>query len=330
MPALPETASVPRGLDVLICAHNDAAYLRVLLSSLAAQVEPHERFHVIVVDNGSSDDTKDVVSSESRLPVSYVFEPRLSLNAARNAGYTAARHAYVAHIDADCEVDPHWVARLLDRIAQDAPDLVGGPYAPPPRQSLPAWFDPAFRSMSHGSEPRWLGPGEFLSGGNMTWRRTLVHRLGGFPEDAGLVGRGLRRGDEVVMQIAAWTHEPTLRVRYDPALGIWHAVRPHEMGLRYWVRRSFVTGWTYLDFGFSAGGVTDAVRAVPVVALLTARVLLGIPFRSRRQFPFWQSYVMSRVLPDVIRLGRVARSAYELVRPSGRGPQGDRTVTGGA
>src|SRR5260221_5903502 len=183
-------------LDVLICSHNEAAYIGRTLESLEGQSCAPASFGVIVVDNASEDATGEVVRQHrSRLNLSYVSETQLGLNYARNAGYRYSMADYVAHIDADAIADPNWIAGIHRVISHIEPDLLGGPYFPYYLEPKPAWFQDRYNSNDLGRIARWLAPGEYLSGTNMIWRRRFVDELGGFRNALGLVGRGLARGD---------------------------------------------------------------------------------------------------------------------------------------
>src|SRR5579862_8666532 len=103
-------------LTVVIATKDRAAYVERALVSLEAQVgaPPYE---AIVVDNGSSDDTKGVVEraiARGAMPVRYVFEAEANRGKARNRGIEAAAGAIVAFCDDDVQVPPGWVAAHSD------------------------------------------------------------------------------------------------------------------------------------------------------------------------------------------------------------------------
>ena len=102
-----------RGLTITvgIITRNRAADLRDALRSLEALTRPPEE--VVVVDNGSTDDTRTVVESfADRLPIRYVMVPEPSIPLARNAVLAHARSEVVAFTDDDCAVDPDWLVAV--------------------------------------------------------------------------------------------------------------------------------------------------------------------------------------------------------------------------
>ena len=85
------------------------------IESILALDYPADRIEVILVDNGSTDGTSEVIS---RYPVAHLHEAKRGASAARNAGVAVARGEIIASTDADCEVDAGW-ATEIDRTFQD-------------------------------------------------------------------------------------------------------------------------------------------------------------------------------------------------------------------
>ena len=112
-------------LTVVVCTRNRCRVLDVCLSALLAHARG-DAFDVLVVDNGSTDGTSEVVARwERRAPcvVRQVVEPRTGLSHARNAGLAASTTAVVAFIDDDARVAANWSAALLD-VYRQMPDGV--------------------------------------------------------------------------------------------------------------------------------------------------------------------------------------------------------------
>ena len=99
---------------MIIPCLNEARNIRPCLESLAAQDYPEE-FEIIVVDNGSLDRTRDIVSewagSDPRIRL--ISESKKGTASARNAGVRNAAHDFLAFIDADCEAPPGWLSTLV-------------------------------------------------------------------------------------------------------------------------------------------------------------------------------------------------------------------------
>jgi len=84
-------------ISVVIPTYNNAHVLRTTLAHLSRQDYPQEAYEVVVVDDGSTDETAEVVKAQSsRLPVRYMWQPNAGRSAARNRG--ALRPALGCHI----------------------------------------------------------------------------------------------------------------------------------------------------------------------------------------------------------------------------------------
>lgn len=121
---LPERAE----LDVIIPAYNVEAFLRPCLDSVLSQSTDF-RFRVIVVDDGSTDGTADILSE-------YAAEPRLvslrqenrGLSGARNTGLELSNARFVFFLDSDDMLCPGSLRRMMDAAAQSGADIVEAGY----------------------------------------------------------------------------------------------------------------------------------------------------------------------------------------------------------
>lgn len=105
-----------RPTSVIVCTHNRAALLPRAIGQLRAQDYPVDAFEIIVVDNGSTDHTPQVVGrfvAEPGVPVHYVAESRPGITVARNRGAEVARFPYIAYLDDDCSIEPDWLSQLV-------------------------------------------------------------------------------------------------------------------------------------------------------------------------------------------------------------------------
>jgi glycosyltransferase involved in cell wall biosynthesis len=92
-------------MSIIIPCYNQAPYLGDAIASARSQTYPF--VEVIVVDDGSTDDTAAVVASHA--PVRYLRQPNRGLPAARNAGWQASKGRYVIFLDADDRLLPNAV-----------------------------------------------------------------------------------------------------------------------------------------------------------------------------------------------------------------------------
>ena len=105
-------------ITVVVCTRNRSASLRSALRSLAnLQTGAAFDFEILVVDNGSTDDTPEVVAAAncgSAVAVRLVTEPRAGIVPARNRGVSEAHGRWIAFFDDDQLADAHWLKELFD------------------------------------------------------------------------------------------------------------------------------------------------------------------------------------------------------------------------
>ncbi|MDP8955767.1 MAG: glycosyltransferase [Actinomycetota bacterium] len=132
-------------VSVVVPVRNGAETLGDCLASILATDFPEDRREVLVVDNGSSDGTAEVIR---KFAVRCVIEPRRGLSNARNRGIAAARGEILAFTDADCVVAKSWLRELTTGF--DDPEVfavAGEMIAFPPTTPAERYF--AMRKPSH-------------------------------------------------------------------------------------------------------------------------------------------------------------------------------------
>lgn len=244
-------------VSVIVPARDAAATIGRAVDALLAQ-DLHEPFEIVVVDNGSRDDTAAIAAgrgSRVRLVDSRAAAARgaggdLSAAAARNAGLQVARAPVVAFTDADCFPVRGWLRAGL--AAMESADLVQGPVVPDPGAPRGA-FD---RTLD------FPGPTAWFPTANLFVRRALVDAAGGFVQvgpDADRSGEPL--GEDTLL---AWTVQRAGgRAAFAADAVVHHAVFPRRA--RDYVL--YTRRWRRLP---------EVVRAVPELRRehLVARVFL--------------------------------------------------------
>jgi glycosyltransferase involved in cell wall biosynthesis len=192
MPAEPDARCF---VSVIICTHDRAKLLRRALRSLARQTLAPDQFEVIVVDDGSQDDTAQVCDAlRSELAnLRYVTTgANIGLAAARNVGVAAAGGDYILFTDDDCIAQSDWVERMRARLGKEA--IVAGAVGTPSRPYLKLCHNVAqFYGFMPCHEP---GPKRFIAGANMGFRRSILDELPGFDQS-------LRYGEDIALILQA-------------------------------------------------------------------------------------------------------------------------------
>jgi glycosyltransferase involved in cell wall biosynthesis len=110
---------MPPGVSIVIPACNAGQFIAEAIDSVLAQT--FTDFEVIVVDDGSTDDTREVVARFTDHRLRYVYQDHAGVSAARNAGIRQAQGRYIAFLDADDWWLPHKLAlqvQILDACSE--------------------------------------------------------------------------------------------------------------------------------------------------------------------------------------------------------------------
>lgn len=292
-------------VDVLICSHNDAGRLSALLGSLRAQSVGADAFRIVFVDNGSTDNTREVVERErGGLNLLYVLEPKAGKSHASKTGYRNTTAPFVAHIDSDCIADANWLLNITRIIEAYDPDVIAGEYEPYYETPKPVWFLDRYNSRSLGPVGRWLDDKEYVNGANMVWRKSVVEQAGGFLAGLGIAGAGIVGGEDTNLLVRARRKILGLKVYASPDVRVRHFTRPRMMRVGYFLRRSFL-------LGLRSSRIFECEPVWRSVALFRAirdcLVLLAMPLRmlvrDREEFPHFQNYLVECGGPLVSDLG---------------------------
>lgn len=237
-------------LSIIICTRNRADLLRLCLEALISQEgAAPDAYEIIVVDNGSSDRTRQVVEAAGRRfeRIRYFYEERLGLSIARNAGVGRAAGEIVCFVDDDAVASPTFVREVLSSFDDPEVACVAGKIvASWPDGAAPAWFTPRYENVvaqtSFGETTRWMKRNEFPFGANMSFRREIFRRLGGFDENLGKRGENNIWGEEI--DLCHRMQENGLRFFYNPRSCVSHIVGPGRATKRYFIESIFGKGVT--------------------------------------------------------------------------------------
>ncbi|MEX2175327.1 MAG: glycosyltransferase [Pirellulaceae bacterium] len=183
-------------ISIVVCTRNRAALLRGALASLYdLATEDEFSYEIVVVDNGSTDETGRAIAEaadHARHPVRGVCEPEAGIVAARNRGIREARGRWIAFFDDDQLADWHWLAELYRGAIEKNCRVVGGAVqlALPAdcRRELAAPVRMLLGEAMGGDLPQRYG-GRLTPGcGNLMIQRCVFDQIGTF--ETAIDGRG--------------------------------------------------------------------------------------------------------------------------------------------
>jgi glycosyltransferase involved in cell wall biosynthesis len=231
--------------SIVIATYNRAGDLRGTLDSLAA-LRPDGPWEVIVVDNNSPDDTRQVVERAAQsFPVElrYLFEGQQGRSPALNAGIRAARGSIIVTTDDDVRVPEDWVNRAAEGLERLRCDYVGGRVLPIWGAPRPAWIPnhggkqwAVIALLDYGPQPLEFGARVPL-GVNMAFTRAALDRAGLLDPDT-----GRRAGTLLGQEVREWcirARRSGVRGFYLPEMWLEHIIPADRL------RKSYFRRWFY-------------------------------------------------------------------------------------
>lgn len=244
-------------LSVVIPTRNRSDLLHRALLSLAEQQVPAARFEVLVVDNGSTDGTRDVALGfrDKLAGLRYFFAPDPGLHVGRHVGFKEARGDLLAYLDDDARVTPTWAVTIIDCFRDPAVALVGGNNYPDFEDTPPSWLlrlwgvhNPAFGGQAITSLSvlkladgrREVSP-YLIWGCNFSIRRDVLREAGGFHPD-GVPQQQIRFRGDGETHVSRYVSSAGLVSLFDSGASVYHAVTKERMSMEYFRRRAFNQG----------------------------------------------------------------------------------------
>lgn len=196
-------------VSVVVASYNGAGTLIACLKSLTQLRYPN--YEVILVDDGSDDDTCRIASSFP--DVRYVHQRHQGLSVARNTGIAAARGEIVAFTDADCRADEDWLYYLIGDLLRGRHVAIGGHNFLPPEDSTVA---AAVMASPGGPAHVMLTDriAEHIPGCNMAFYKWALEAIDGFDPVYH------RAGDDV--DICWRLQQRGFQIGFSPGGYVWH------------------------------------------------------------------------------------------------------------
>ncbi|HLJ53587.1 MAG TPA: glycosyltransferase family 2 protein, partial [Chthonomonadaceae bacterium] len=174
-------------ISIVICTRNRAAPLAETLQSIMRHTRTDGRStELLVIDNGSTDGTAEIVGSHHSAPISvrHILEPRAGKCNAYNRGIAEARGEVLVWTDDDVRVPEDWAERVTERIFQGQADAVAGGVHIAPQLERP-WMTMLHRTYL--ADTRGLDPERpmCMVGANMAFSRSVFARVPQFDTELG-------------------------------------------------------------------------------------------------------------------------------------------------
>jgi len=195
-------------ISLIICTRNRCGRLKECLASIT-KLSFEKRWEIVLVDNGSTDDTKSVIQAfakKSPVPVHYVYEVNPGLATARNAGVKKSAGCILVFTDDDCYPQQDFLNRAWDAFANPTVGYLTGRILLHDPTDAPV-------TVNESETPRTFPRHTFLDvgavmGANMAFRRNVIEEIGGFDPLLG-TGAPLESAEDLdaacLASVAGWT-----------------------------------------------------------------------------------------------------------------------------
>jgi cellulose synthase/poly-beta-1,6-N-acetylglucosamine synthase-like glycosyltransferase len=252
----------PLQASVVIPAYNASRTIGECLIALAAQTVPQSAYEVIVVDDGSSDDTAAIAE---RHGAQVLRQANSGPAAARNRGIAAARGEVILFTDADCAPAPDWIEQMLAPLAD--PQITGskGVYRTRQRSLAARFIQIEYEERyDHTAKHTYI---DFIDTYAAAYRRDALLASGGFStrfpfasvEDQELSFRLARAGHKMLFNPRAVVYHQ------HPESWVHYARRKFKIG--YW--KTLVLRW-HPDKAWRDSHTPSSLKVQLVLAALSA------------------------------------------------------------
>jgi glucosyl-dolichyl phosphate glucuronosyltransferase len=241
-------------LSVIIPTRNRSVLLDKTLKSISDQTFSADRFEVIIVDNGSTDETSAIANRYrgTLKNLKYFYEANPGLHVGRHCGLRESQGSILTYADDDIEAFPTWIEGIYESFLQEDVGIVGGKdvplyEAPPPDWLNDLWeinsygkFMSYFSLLDFGDEVMEIDP-DFVFGCNFSIRKSLLTQIGGFHPD-GVPDSQLKYRGDGETHVGRQVSKLGYKTMYNPKASVNHWVPKSRMNLSYIKKRAFMSG----------------------------------------------------------------------------------------
>ena len=239
-------------ITATISTYNREKYLPGVLESLAKQTLAADLFEIVLIDNNSPGNTKEIFESfmtqHPNLSCHYFLETNQGLSYGRNRGIKESKGEYITFIDDDAFLAENYLEKIYNYFLKNSDFVAIGSKILLHYESLiPNWENKYLNSLlgyfDMGNQEKNFTKNNYPRGSNMSFRKSVFDKVGLFNVDLGRIGSGMGGSEEkdMFMRIYAF---PQLKVMYIPDAIVYHCVPIERTTTEFIRKQALGTGTT--------------------------------------------------------------------------------------
>ncbi|WP_369407663.1 glycosyltransferase family 2 protein [Sulfurospirillum tamanense] len=238
-------------LSVIIPTKDRSSLLAKALGSIERQTLPEKLFEILVIDNGSADNTREIVKQyEAKIEnLRYFYDATAGLHTGRHVGLRESRADLLVYLDDDVELFPNHLCSVLESFEDKCVALVGGKNLPVFEENPPAWLLSMWRKEGMVGQLSVLDLGDkmkeidssFVWGCNFSVRKSVLYLANGFHPDA-FPQEFIRLRGDGESHVSDYVKENGYKTIYNPGASVYHFVSKERMTEEYFCKRMFNQG----------------------------------------------------------------------------------------
>jgi glycosyltransferase involved in cell wall biosynthesis len=269
-------------ISFIVPVLNGQKYIKTCLDSIMKEKAPTDE--VILVDNGSTDDTLKIASGYPGVQI--LQYPKVTISALRNRGTEHAKGDLFAFIDCDCVICPGWRAAVESVMADERIHATGSIYDIPEKST---WVERAWLSERFIPNQKI----NYINSGNLIIRRAVYEEVGGFNE-------ALKTDED--SDIGARINAKGYTIYHDSAVRVIHLGNAKTLAEHF--RRKLWHSTSILDTAFKNG--IDKPFVMTILFVLSWLILLFlIPLSFIFNISFIYSLAIMLFVPTATAIYRV-------------------------
>ncbi len=234
-------------ISIAVCTRNRSSMLADCINSLLNQNVDSESFEILIIDNNSTDNTKEVATKfcKNHNNIKYFFEETTGYSAPRNCGWKNASGKIVAYIDDDEIAAPNWIESILATFQiEEKPDIIGGICEVKYDKIPPEWFTDSMGGTNR-TRPKGLlnhRTDFYLGCGNIAFKKEILEILSGFSNNFDMKDGFLMMGEDT--DICQRAKNVRFKLYYNPEIIIYHRMNSNNYDIEKRKEKAKKTGMT--------------------------------------------------------------------------------------